>query len=132
MEKKRIRTHRDLEVYQIAFDLAMKIFQKSKSFPKEERYSLTDQVRRSSRSVCTNLAEAWRKRRYEASFLSKLSDTEAESAETQVWLEFTAQCGYLEVEVGQERFASYDNILGRIVSLINNPEPWLLPGAKRR
>ena len=132
MEKKLIRTHRDLEVYQIAFDLAMKIFQKSKSFQKEERYSLTDQVRRSSRSVCTNLAEAWRKRRYEASFLSKLSDTEAESAETQVWLEFAVQCGYLEVEVGQELSASYDNILGKIVSLINNPEPWLLPGAKRR
>ena len=133
MEKKLIRTHRDLEVYQIAFDLAMKIFQKSKSFPKEERYSLTDQVRRSSRSVCTNLAEAWRKRRYEASFLSKLSDTEAESGETQVWLEFAVQCGYLEVEVGQELSASsYDNILGKIVSLINNPEPWLLPGAKRR
>ena len=133
MEKKLIRTHRDLEVYQIAFDLAMKIFQKSKSFPKEERYSLTDQVRRSSRSVCTNLAEAWRKRRYEASFLTKLSDTEAESAETQVWLEFAVQCGYLEVEVGQELSASsYDNILGKIVSLINNPEPWLLPGAKRR
>ena len=132
MEKKLIRTHRDLEVYQIAFDLATKIFQKSKSFPKEERYSLTDQVRRSSRSVCTNLAEAWRKRRYEASFLSKLSDTEAESAETQVWLEFAVQCSYLEVEVGQELSASYDNILGKIVSLINNPEPWLLPGAKRR
>ena len=132
MEKKLIRTHHDLEVYQTAFNLAMEIFQKSKSFPKEERYSLTDQVRRSSRSVCANLAEAWRKRRYEASFLSKLSDTEAESAETQVWLEFAVQCGYLEVEVGQELSASYDNILGKIVSLINNPEPWLLPGAKRR
>lgn len=110
----------------------MKIFQKSKTFPKEERYSLTDQVRRSSRSVCTNLAEAWRKRRYEASFLSKLSDAEAEGAETQVWLEFAVQCGYLEVEVGQELSASYDNILGKIVSLINNPQPWLLPGVKRR
>jgi four helix bundle protein len=132
LEKKLIRTHHDLEVYQTAFNLAMKIFQKSKTFPKEERYSLTDQVRRSSRSVCTNLAEAWRKRRYEASFLSKLSDAEAEGAETQVWLEFAVQCGYLEVEVGQELSASYDNILGKIVSLINNPRPWLLPGAKRR
>jgi len=132
MEKKLIRTHHDLEVYQTAFNLAMKIFQESKSFPKEERYSLTDQVRRSSRSVCANLAEAWRKRRYEASFLSKLSDAEAEGAETQVWLEFAVQCGYLEVEVGQELSASYDNILGKIVSLINNPQPWLLPGAKRR
>ena len=132
MEKKLIRTHDDLEVYQAAFELAMKIFQKSKSFPKEERYSLTDQLRRSSRSVCANLAEAWRKRRYEASFLSKLSDAEAEGAETQVWLEFAVQCGYLEVEAGHELSASYDNVLGKIVSLINHPQPWLLPGAKRR
>jgi four helix bundle protein len=132
MEKKLIRTHYDLEVYQTAFDLAMKIFQKSKSFPKEERFSLTDQVRRSSRSVCTNIAEAWRKRRYEASFLSKLSDAEAEGAETQVWLEFAVRCGYLEVEAAKELLASYDNTLGKIVSLINNPQPWLLPGAKRR
>jgi len=132
MEKKLIRTHHDLEVYQTAFNLAMMLFQKTKSFPKEERYSLTDQVRRSSRSVCVNLADAWRKRRYEASFLSKLSDAEAEGAETQVWVEFAVQCGYLEVEVGQELSTSYDNVLGRIVTLINNPEPWLLPGAKRR
>ena len=131
-EKKLIRTHRDLEVYQVAFELAMHIFHKTKSFAIEERYSLTDQVRRSSRSVCANLAEAWRKRRYEASFISKLSDAEAEAAETQVWLEFAVQCGYLEAEAGQEISASYDNILGKIVSLINNPQPWLLPGAKRR
>jgi len=132
MEKKLIRTHYDLEVYQTAFELAMKIFQKSKSFPKEELYSLTDQIRRSSRSVCANLVEAWRKRRYEASFLSKLNDAEAEGAETQVWLEFAVQCSYLEAEAGQEISASYDNILAKIVSLINNPQPWLLPGAKRR
>ena len=132
MEKKLIRTHHDLEAYQTAFELAMKIFHKSKSFPKEERYSLTDQLRRSSRSVCANLAEAWRKRRYEASFLSKLSDAEAEGAETQVWLEFAVQCGYLEVEAEHELSTSYDNVLGKIVSLINRPQPWLLPGAKRR
>jgi len=132
MEKNFIRTHRDLEVYQIAFETAMKIFQESKSFPKEERYSLTDQVRRSSRSVCANLAEAWRKRRYEASFVSKLSDAEAEAAETQVWLEFTAKCDYLSQETVQELWRAYDNILGKIVSLINNPKQWLLPGAKRR
>jgi len=102
MEKKFIRTHRDLEVYQMAFETAMKIFEESKSFPKEERYSLTDQVRRSSRSVCANLAEGWRKRRYEASFLSKLSDAEAEAAETQVWLEFSVKCGYLKKDTGQE------------------------------
>ncbi len=130
MEKKLIRTHRDLEVYQLAFDFAMKIFELSKSFPKEERYSLTDQVRRSSRSVCANLAEAWRKRRYQASFLSKLSDAEAEAAETQVWLEFAVACEYLDPEEGRDLSASYDNVLGKIVNLIKNPEPWLLPGSK--
>ena len=132
MQNKLIKTHRDLKVYQVSFDIAMQIFQKSKSFPKEELYSLTDQVRRSSRSVCSNLAEAWRKRRYEASFISKLSDAEAEAAETQVWLEFAVQCGYLEVRIGEELLASYENIIGKIISLINNPQPWLLPGAKRR
>jgi four helix bundle protein len=132
MEKKLIKTHRDLEVYQVSFNIAMQIFQKSKSFPIEERYSLTDQVRRSSRSVCANLAEAWRKRRYEGSFISKLSDAEAEAAETQVWLEFAVQCGYLDSETGQELLFSYENIIGKIISLINNPQPWLLPSAKRR
>jgi len=132
MEKKLIKTHRDLEVYKTSFDIATQIFEKSKSFPIDERYSLTDQVRRSSRSVCANLGEAWRKRRYEASFISKLSDAEAEAAETQVWLEFAVQCGYLRAEVGRELLASYENIIGKIISLINNPHPWLLPGAKRR
>jgi four helix bundle protein len=129
---KLIRTHRDLEVYQMAFEGAMKIFQESKVFPQEERYSLTDQIRRSSRSICANLAEAWRKRRYEASFLSKLNDAEAEAAETQVWLEFAVQCSYLERERGRELYIAYDNILGKLVGLMNHPEPWLLPNAKRR
>src|SRR5512147_999056 len=116
-----IKHFRELDVYKTGIDSTMQVFQLSKSFPAEERYSLTDQIRRSSRSVCANLAEAWRKRRYEAAFVSKLSDAEAEGAETQVWLEFAVQCGYLEVEVGQELSTSYDNILGKIVSLINNP-----------
>ena len=132
MEKKLIRTHRDLDVYNMAFEAAMHIFEKSRSFPIEERYSLTDQVRKASRSVCANLAEAWRKRRYEASFLSKLSDAEAEAAETQVWLEFALKCVYLGENIFQELSFVYDNILGKIVSLINNPQQWLLPGAKRR
>ena len=85
---KKIRIHCELEVYQKAFDAAMQIFDLSKSFPKEETYSLTDQIRRSSRSVCSNLAEAWRKRRYEGAFINKLSDSESEAAETHVWLEF--------------------------------------------
>ncbi len=85
---KAIRNHTELEVYQMSFALAMQIFEESKRFPMEERYSLTDQIRRSSRSVCANLAEAWRKRRYENAFIAKLSDSEAEAAETQVWLAF--------------------------------------------
>lgn len=83
----KIQQHTELEVYKKAFDAAMLIFQESKGFPKEEIYSLTDQIRRSSRSICANLAEAWRKRRYKAAFISKLSDAESEAAETQVWLE---------------------------------------------
>ena len=132
MEKRLIRTHRDLEIYKRAFDLAMELFRTSKSFPKEERYSLTDQIRHSSRSVCTNLAEAWRKRRYEASFINKLNDAEAEAAETQVWIEFAIECGYLGQETAERMYSAYDNILGKIATLINDPHPWLLPGAKLR
>src|SRR6476619_2848607 len=91
-----IVSHRDLDVYGSAFDVAMTIFELSKGFPKEETYSLTDQMRRSSRSVCANLAEAWRKRRYEAAFVAKLSDSESEAAETQVWLQFAVESGYLD------------------------------------
>jgi four helix bundle protein len=132
MEKKLIKSHQDLEVYQLSFELAQKIFFESKSFPIEERYSLTDQIRRSSRSICANLAEAWRKRRYEASFISKLSDAEAEAAETQVWLEFSVQCGYLQTESGKKISEYYDQVLGKLVRMINDPQNWLLPGAKRR
>src|SRR5216684_8136925 len=91
---KMIVRHQDMDVYKKAFEAAMHVFELSKRFPKEETYSMTDQIRRSSRSVCANLAEAWRKRRYEAAFISKLSDAEAEAAETQVWTEVTLRCGY--------------------------------------
>ncbi|MEL6912836.1 MAG: four helix bundle protein, partial [Cyanobacteria bacterium J06598_4] len=93
------------EVYKIAFDAAMEIFELSKNFPKEEKYSLTDQIRRSSRSVCANLAEAWRRRRYKGSFLSKLNDSEAEAAETQVWLKFAVKCQYLDLDKGRELYS---------------------------
>jgi four helix bundle protein len=92
----KIENHTDLLVYQKAFDAAMRIFELSKLFPKEETYSLTDQIRRSSRSVCANLAEGWRKRRYQAVFINKLADTEGEAAETQAWLEFAVKCKYLK------------------------------------
>jgi four helix bundle protein len=122
----KIKTHEDLDVYQLAFKAAMKIFELSKKFPAEERYSLTDQIRRSSRSVCSNLAEAWRKRRYRAAFLSKLNDSEAEAAETQVWIQFAVRCGYMEPDDGRELYAIYNQILGSLVNMITKPENWLL------
>lgn len=126
MEKEPIKSHEDLEVYQMAFDAAMTIFELSKKFPMEERYSLTDQIRRSSRSVCANLAEAWRKRRYEAAFMAKLNDCEAEAAETQTWLKFAVKCDYLNVEAARELYGTYNRILGILVTIINNPSPWVL------
>lgn len=107
---KKIRNHRDLEVYGKAFDSAMHIFELSRAFPKEETYALSDQIRRSSRSVCANLAEAWRKRRYEKVFISKLSDAEGEAAETQVWLEFATKCGYMQRNVAVELYQTYNAI----------------------
>jgi four helix bundle protein len=126
MGKEAIKSHEDLEVYQMAFDAAMKIFEVSKKFPSEEKYSLTDQIRRSSRSVCANMAEAWRKRRYEAAFVAKLNDCEAEAAETQTWLKFAVKCNYLDVSIGREIYGNYNQILGILVTLINNPSPWIL------
>lgn len=90
-----IRSAKDLQVYSKAYELAMEVFQASKNFPNEERYSLTDQLRRSSRSVCSNLRESWAKRRYEAHFVSKLTDADGENSETETWLDFAHDCGYL-------------------------------------
>ena len=92
------KSFRDLIVYRIAFEAAMRIFELSKAFPAEERYSLTDQIRRSSRSVCANIAEGWAKRRYPAAFASKLTDASAEAMETQVWSDTALRCGYLKIE----------------------------------
>lgn len=124
--KRKIEKHQDLEVYRKALATAMEIFEISKDFPQEERYSLTDQIRRSSRSVCANLAEAWRKRRYKAAFISKLSDAEAEAAETQVWIEFSVKCGYLPRDKAKTLYQAYDEILRIIISMISRPEVWLL------
>lgn len=122
-----IKDHRDLGIYKIAFEAAMQIFEMSKSFPVEERYALTDQMRRSSRSVCANLAEAWRKRRYRAAFVAKLSDCEAEAAETQTWIEFAMKCNYIGSEVGQPLLETYNRVLSGLVKMAQNPIPWLLP-----
>lgn len=125
--REQIRTHRDLEVFQLAFKSSMEIFQLSQKFPKEETYSLTDQVRRSSRSVCANLAEAWRKRRYEGAFVNKLSDSEAEAAETQVWLDFAHACGYLTKEDYNKLYQQYDFVLGKLVNMIRQSDQWQPP-----
>src|SRR5947209_20377013 len=122
----RIQSHRDLDVFKRAFDCAMEIFQASKAVQKEETYSLTDQARRSSRSVCANLAEAWRKRRYEGAFISKLCDSESEAAETQVWIEFAVKCGYLGRDVAAYLYKTYEEILRTLVSMIVHPESWVI------
>src|SRR5262245_58151908 len=116
---KKIVNHVDLEVYQRACDMAMLIFERSKSFLKEEMCALTDQIRRSSRSVCANLAEAWRKRRYEKAFISKLADSEGEAAEIQVWIAFAVKCGYMDRDVANEIYHAYNQIIRTLVGMIN-------------
>ena len=126
-----ITNHHELQVYKRAFAAAMDVFKVSRQFPREEMYSLTDQVRRASRSVNANIAEAWRKRRYEAHFVSKLSDSETEAAETQVWIEFAVHCGYLTSGAAKGLYHAYNEVISMLVSMINNPDPWLLPLKKR-
>jgi four helix bundle protein len=118
-----LQGHKDLKVYQLAYKLAMEIFNESKAFPIEERYSLTDQIRRSSRSVTTNIAEAFRKRRYRNMFVNKLPDSDAEATETQVWLDFSLDCGYLSRESYEKRVKGYEEIgkmLGSMMSTRRN------------
>jgi len=122
----KIRKHTELKVYQRAFDCAMRVFEQSKSFPKDERYSLTDQVRGSSRSVCANLSDAWRKRRYPNSFVNKLNDSESEAAETQTWLQFAVKCGYLDRDIAAQLYKDYDEIIAMLVKMIATAENWTL------
>ncbi|MDF1535680.1 MAG: four helix bundle protein [bacterium] len=122
--KEFVKDYEDLRVFQGAMDTAMQIFKITKSFPVEERYSLVDQIRRSSRSVCANIAEAWRKRRYKRAFVSKLSDAEAEAGETQVWLKFAEKCGYLGEETLTELDTAYRVIIAQIISMIDNAGKW--------
>jgi four helix bundle protein len=118
-------TYRDLIVYRKAYDLAMRIFHTSKKFPPEEKYSLTDQVRRSSRSVCANLVEAYRRRRYKDFFISKLNDSQTENGETQVWLDFAKDCNYIE----NDEYLLLTNIneeVGKLTwFMINNPDKFI-------
>ena len=116
----------ELDVYKMAFEAAMRIFELTQAFPKEERYSLTDQIRRSSRSVCANIGEGWRKRRYKAAFVSKLSDAETEAAETQVWLDFANACRYLPPSEHRLLRERYDHILGKLTNMMAQAERWTL------
>jgi four helix bundle protein len=127
----KIISHQDLEVYKRAFEAATRIFNLSKTFPKEEIYPLTDQIRRSSRSVCANSAEAWRKRRYEAGFICKLNDVEAEAAETQSWLEFAVACSYLSANAGGELQQAYDKIISTLVGIIQHSDSRVMPSGQR-
>ena len=126
------RNVRDLRVYNSAFETAFEIFIRTKNFPAEERYSMVDQMRRSSRSVCANLAEAWRKRRYKAAFIAKLNDAESEAYETLVWLEMALSCEYLD-ECDFERLGkAYDHIIAQIVRMIMTAERWVIPSGNKR
>jgi four helix bundle protein len=120
----KIRSHEDLEVFLLAFKSSMEIFELSKTFPADEKFSLTDQIRRSSRSVSGNIAEGFRKRRYPKSFVAKLIDAEGEAAETQVWLLYAVSCKYIDSETRLRLNSNYDMILGKLVNMGMNPEKW--------
>jgi four helix bundle protein len=121
-----IRSYKELRVYQVAMDSAMEIYSLTRTFPAEERYSMVDQMRRSSRSVCANIAEAWRKRRYQAHFISKLSDAESEAEETRVWIEFAQRCNYLTEGQATQLDDTYDKIIAHLVRMISEPEHWTI------
>ena len=122
----RINSAKDLRVYQKAYALAMEIFKMSKQWPAEEKYALTGQIRRSSRSVCSNLREAWAKRRYEAHFANKLTDADGENSEPDTWLDFAKDCGYLSPEDHTRLTAECRSVDAMLGSMLNNPHPFLL------
>jgi len=111
-------------VFQLSFEAGMEVFELSKQFPVEERYSLTDQIRRSSRSVSGNIAEAWRKRRYPKSFVAKLTDSEGEAVETQVWLDYALECKYIASEEYVPLYDKYEHILAMLTNMSTQPEKW--------
>ena len=125
-ETKRINSAKDLRVYRKAYALAMEIFNISKQWPSEEKFSLTDQIRRSSRSVCANLREAWAKRRYQAHFVSKLTDSDGENSETDTWLDFAKDCGYVPVEDHGRLVADCKEVGAMLGAMLNNPTPFLI------
>lgn len=125
MAYQQLKGYRDLKVYQLAYKLAMDIFRESKAFPKDERFSLTDQIRRSSRSVAANIAEGFRKRQYPKMFLSKLADSDGETAETQVWLDFARDCEYLTTEKHDELLKKYEEVGRMLGTMMTMPEKFV-------
>jgi four helix bundle protein len=122
-----INSAKDLKVYKKGYELAMQIFNLTRHFPAEEKYALTSQIRRSSRSVCLNLREAWAKRRYEAHFISKLTDCDGENSETESSLDFAKDCGYITIEQHIELTSLCHEIGKMLGSMIRNPVPFLIP-----
>lgn len=122
----RIQFHWQLDVYQLSVEAAMEIYELSTTFPKEEIYSLTDQIRRASRSISGQIAEGWRRRKYEAVFVNKMNEAEGEAAETQVWLEYAVKCKYLSRDDATRLHKKYDEILGKLISMGNNSDKWVL------
>ena len=122
----KIQYHWQLDVYQLSVKAAMEIYELSKAFPKEEVYSLTDQIRRASRSISGQIAEGWKRRKYEAVFVNKMNEAEGEAAETQVWLEYAVKCGYTSRVDRTRLHKKYDDILGKLINMENNPEKWVL------
>jgi four helix bundle protein len=124
-EYQQLKGHRDLKVFQLAYKLAMDIFKASKSFPREEKYSLTDQIRRSSRSIAANIAEGFRKRQYPKMFVSKLADADGEATETQVWLDFSRDCEYISPELHAELVKGYEEVGKMLGSMMSMPEKFM-------
>lgn len=126
VRKRILKSAKDLEVYQKAYRLALDIFEANRRWPAEERYSLTDQIRRSSRSTCANIREAWAKRRYKAHFVSKLTDADGENSETDTWLDFAKDCGYLSPENHSRLTEECRQIGSMLGSMLSKPKPFIL------
>jgi four helix bundle protein len=122
----KIKSYKELKVYQIAYEAALEIHELTKTFPPEEKYSLIDQIRRSSRSVCANIGEAWRKRRYPKSFVAKISDAETEATETQIWLDFSASFQYIHTEIHDNLYDRYEHIQAMLINMSNQSDKWTL------
>ena len=120
------RGYRDLKVYKLAYNLAMEIFEETKSFPPEEKYSLTDQIRKSSRSVAANIAEAWKRRQYLKMFITRIIDSASEAGETEVWLDFSKDCGYLEKPTYDQLMKGYDEVNRMLFGMVRKPDRFIL------